>query len=856
MYRGCSHRRKTNRRLVALANGYVVLLLLLQLVAGRAFAQATVSNKASITNLPRAGLDLSPEAFYRPAINANIIANPGMELPQFGQTIYVARRTSSTFTSDKNTGDRANSWVGTNNCSVRVGACSNGTNNFCWNSSGSASKGGCDGGGTCSAGTVFSILASSTASGHDVLTCTGAMCPTLADAGTGILGGPQEDVVGCRVTGAYPSPETWPNAGWATSGATDIFFTNGKSYQGNGSLEFNDPAPGHHITQVWDGNGGLSPNTCVAHPTQMCVVNEDCPDNDRCSTAAPFVKHPIAGTWQFSFYANTSSAGATCSASLKRSDYKADFTNQRFTLTADGAWHQYTYQFIGRDTSRTSADRLELNIRCGGGVVYMDNVSVNKTTGASGPFRAETLSILKALNPGSLRNAPSELLAGATTAVQADGTIYTIPPVGENLSGSVEADNFYSYKDLMTLAHAVSSTTSPYLTIPVGWQDSDYTTFGKDICAAESSNNFPGIWVECSNENWNGGAGVYYKGNNYGYGGACARAFQVISTACADTHVHYLFNNQFGNGGVILGYLAGANFNIANTAQYGGSDALYAPTGSFPSLTGDTIAQAIAKVARVNASEMATAMNQSANGDPKYVCTDASGKLGGLSPCRRVLGAYEWSVQQVDTKNKLLSSEVNEGYGGAELGLQDLLYALTIPNPAQAITTTNFFQFFNDPNQGVLQWNAVAGWSGTTREFAPVWPQLTPVALGLELYNMVIGTGRDYHACTGAPAGIICAAFYNGETNTYQLALANSDQIDTAVSVTFPNGTVVPMNAQTVLYTKGMADNNQNSDSVRIGHLPGGVSVSGQRISFTAQALSAVALLSGIGPASQVPNQR
>jgi hypothetical protein len=171
--------------------------------------------------------------------------------------------------------------------------------------------------------------------------------------------------------------------------------------------------------------------------------------------------------------------------------------------------------------------------------------------------------------------------------------------------------------------------------------------------------------------------------------------------------------------------------------------------------------------------------------------------------------------------------------------MQTLILALSVPPVKQAVGTTNAWSLTQENNAGVDEFGLIPGNWGTNQNFAPVWPWLRPEALGIELYNSAVQ--GDYHACPGAPSEVYCAAFYaNG---TYQVALSNANSSATAVTITFPSGTIPPTVGKTVLYTKGMADNNEASNSVYIGKLPGTVTRSGQQVSFTAPAFSAVALL-------------
>ena len=174
----CSYQKRIIGALFALA--------FLLAPASAAFAQATVSGTAAITNIPRAGVNIGASNYWSSQSQADFFANPGFELPQFAQVISVATATSRSFTAFNrvNSPEPSNFWNGTNNCSVRVGTCSDGSNNYCWNNTATTvAQGGCTNGGTCNAGTTFGIssysAAGSDSSGREqTFTCSGR-CPTL-----------------------------------------------------------------------------------------------------------------------------------------------------------------------------------------------------------------------------------------------------------------------------------------------------------------------------------------------------------------------------------------------------------------------------------------------------------------------------------------------------------------------------------------------------------------------------------------------------------------------------------------------------------------------------------------------------
>src|SRR5271165_28310 len=258
---GRGYRKRTIQQLVTVA--------FLLASASSAFAQATVSDVAAITSILRAGVNIGASGYSSAQTQANFFADPGFELPQFAQVIPVATATSRSFTSVNKVSspEPTNFWNGTNNCSVRVGTCSDGSNNYCWNNTATAvEQGGCKNGGTCNAGTVISI-SGYTATGSDssgreqTFTCSGR-CPTLVapsvNEGTtsarslwrAIKGAVRAtvhhpdnspaseiaDIVGCRVV--VTNPGSWPKlsssfgnwtAGWGISDTKNVFVTPAKA---------------------------------------------------------------------------------------------------------------------------------------------------------------------------------------------------------------------------------------------------------------------------------------------------------------------------------------------------------------------------------------------------------------------------------------------------------------------------------------------------------------------------------------------------------------------------------------------------------------------------------------------------
>jgi hypothetical protein len=217
------------------------------------------------------------------------------------------------------------------------------------------------------------------------------------------------------------------------------------------------------------------------------------------------------------------------------------------------------------------------------------------------------------------------------------------------------------------------------------------------------------------------------------------------------------------------------------------------------------------------------------------------GKYGTDSGCNQIIAWYEGGPQTFGTSsNHLAASQANVGWASAGIELQALLQMLTVPNVAQAGYITNTYILNQSGYRGVAFWGITPGNWGLSSAFAPVYPWYRPVGLAIELYNRAVQ--GDYHACFGAPSGISCAAFLSG--GKWTAALSNANSTTTSVTITFPTGTV-PSVGTTINNINGLADNNEATNTVTIGRLKGGVSVSGQEATLAMPAFSAVALLQG-----------
>jgi hypothetical protein len=876
-YRWFCQPERPFRSAIAVPLRLLVVLCMLLLVPCRVFAQATVSSTATVTNVPRAGMNLSNEFYWTSAIAANLFSDPGFEFPQFSIVIPVSSTSGSTQFLDNisSTNDPSGFWNNAS-CSVRVGVCSDGSNNYCWNptqNTGGApgvANGGCtSSSATCSAGSTFTISNFSSTGSTDTFTCSGN-CPALAGPAT-ITGGTDIDVVGCRVPITSPNvyfsamsrwDGPWMQSTAGTSGSVgNPAVTSAEAYQGNSSLEFNGTST---ITYLWDNNGtfntagaysGSYVAWCSNAPQTLCLTNSDCGGgacNTGTSSGVPYMSHPIVGSgWQISFWAAALSAGASCNASLSRSGGNTDFTTSQATwniTSGSGSagsvgaldWNQYTYSFSGADSAGTQAGDLNFSLSCTGGTVYIDNIFLGRPSDDTGAFRNEVVQDLQGMNVGSIRwGANSPYIGGAATAAQMASIDYVGSiPVGDNKSAINGAS--FTDADVISLAGAVSSTTYPWLTIPMAWSDTDYTNFANELCSAESTYGFSQIWVECNNEDWNGAAASYEKlGYPYypAYGQACARAFNLISTTCADSQIHYQYNNQTGNGGVAGAVQAGATF--PNSSQYGFDDNLYLTTNVN---SGDSLTTAVSNYfSQVTTLIGLIAINNYS--DMTYLCAGNSSSIPG--GCNQQVGAYEWEAPSTSNGSgtNLQKSQQTVAWSSAAVAVANIIEALALPPSGHAISTTEFFQLAQSGWGGQEVWGILPGNWGTNKDFAPTWPWLRPQGLGLELYNSAVQ--GNYYPISGLPSRVVGVAFCPTGQARCNAVVVNENSTSTSMSITFPSGSTAPAVSKTVLYTNSNADTNEDGNYVHIGNLSGGVSQSGQQISFTAPAFSAVALLAG-----------
>ena len=157
------------------------------------------------------------------------------------------------------------------------------------------------------------------------------------------------------------------------------------------------------------------------------------------------------------------------------------------------------------------------------------------------------------------------------------------------------------------LAYAVGAV--PWYSIPDNFSIADLKEFIDDRCNAITTYGFPSVWIEQSNEDWNGataGAVFGFAGTGQYYGAVAGHNFSVMSAEvtakCSGSagSFYYVMGNQLGNNGVWYNASVGATnagFSIPNTTNYGTDDAPYntgntCASGSLPAYTGSLASQA------------------------------------------------------------------------------------------------------------------------------------------------------------------------------------------------------------------------------------------------------------------------
>jgi hypothetical protein len=775
----------------------------------------------------------------------NMFQNPGLEPSTDGHLIDVGPgATSSSFTDTTDNGAATNYWVGAI-ASVRSGA---------------------------AAGDQFTVTGYTADGSYTFGSCenaTGApiSCPTLT---TGVAVG--EVLTSVDVAG---NMDTNVIGGWGGVHDGHCVLSIADKYEGQGSIACNvADGSAHTFNYGWDlstTTGGVCSNDNVT-PCTVANQTADCGGGNTCLTApqaGPW--HPVVGAFETSFWAkgaNTSTGTPQVSFQLYRTAGGGVNVSHTWTLTNDGAWHQYTYSFTGTDVGPNQNSLLYQfsttnNSAETSATIYIDDAYLGKAASSATGFRNEMLTTVNALNPGSMRYAAYAQLGtndrgyegaqGCNPTPSSPTTTGTCDMLHgaafDTYGGAPNGSWTFAGSDVYALANQTNSV--PFMTLGNVMSDADLKSFIDNLCTAVNTYSFPSAWVEGGNENWNNGAGRISFGNNpgaLGYGGTWGRNFSVMNTeatahcgSAVAAKIHYIMNNQACNGGVIQTEIAGAataGFAIPNTNQYGGDDAPYYPnTTSMPFATGSLAAQA------------ATFAADFFGYIPQYV-NNGNGCTGGASngdysyvQSNNVIPFYEEGPNAYSSSGGSTTEQgylAQAGYPSAAWMVQSWLWG----QQQGRTPLQNEYQLAQPEFGGSI---SVPIWGFThdmDADFGPTFPHLRSIGIGMEIVNGAIQA--NYYPITGLPSGVVANAYGSNGLGTGNMSavLVNGNGTAQSFAVVFPAGSTVPQSCVASVYTNGLADNNENSDDVTAGACTS-VTTVGQAVGITLRPYQVAAMDAG-----------
>jgi hypothetical protein len=782
---------------------------------------AVVSGDAVATNVLRIGLNMNQQSQYDDrAYLQNYLDNPGFEQAMQGHVILVgANPTSGSFTDTNDVyGPEPNGFWNGVTASVRTGI---------------------------SAGRTFEI---SRYMAGGKYTCS-EDCPTLA----------QGDIIGETISNAslgYVAGSTLPGNWLINNSDSGITLTTAQKYEGASSLSFDvhDGDP-HSVWFGLDTSSG-SVGVCSNNRVTLCQTSTDCGGNI-CRMAPYYPWHPIKGSLRMSIYARAVGTNGTPSVTLAiaRQNSSWGSVSHTFHLTQDGAWHRYSYNFTGADQA-TDTKILSFTIRVqngdaqSGAKIYVDNAFVGPRTGAAGGFRKEVLTTLQTLNPGILRYTVPQALA--QTDAYFEGTDYQKGP-SSDWSGSGNVFSWYfSPKDMYAVAGAIGA--APWLSIPDVWSDADLKAFAANLCTAFSAYNLTEAFVEQSNEDWVSSSYAAGGGDTIKYGAMASRNFGLIDaymvSNCASYagKVRFMVGGQEDNYGVVT---AASSQLPRNNPQYGVAIADYIPDEDDQN-TGQTMAE----YAHLG---FANSLNQFRPDGHNVFTNNVPGNLsqlcgGAAAGCQQFMAVYEnGNGNQCGTANPIEAYGMSAGWIAAGFNAQNWILGFLAgsdgPNRGKLspMVAQNLFDLaeleFPTPNRFCTSghgttsaiWGVVHDFDS---DFGPSFPHIRPIGWALALANRAIA--GDYHPmATEKFPGVYGAAFKS--VAQWSALLSNANNAEVPIRIGFPDG-FPPSIGETVAYTNSISDNNEDSNSVHIGSLRGGIAVSAHTIKLTLPPLSVVAL--------------
>ena len=826
-------------------------------------AGAHVLSTPSVAGVSRIGINTGGNDSVGPGdFMANMFDNPGFEPITESHLIVVGTDATSSSLTDASDPSKGGGYAPTKypdgfwnggKASVRTGA---------------------------AAGDQFTITSYSSNGSYTFGSCTDETgnpisCPALA-AGVGVV----EVLTGTKLLGGIRTGGS-SVGNWYTSDS-DCDYSTSQVFDGTSSLRCSIGDGSSHVVHYsWDqasSKGGV----CSGDNVTPCTVDHQAADcgGDTCLLApesGPW--HPVRGPFEIAFYAlgsNTSSGSPQVTVRLDRDG--GTRMSHTFTLTNDGAWHQYVYTFTGEDSGwRGGQHQAQLNFSFtstngapeDGAAVYIDDAYLGKPTASTTGFRDEFVTTLQAIKPGSLR-----LMEGGTMAanrVSLEGLNGCIPGQGSGPDargtcdfqhGPANASNVYggqwtfSSADLYPLANQLNA--SPWFSISNVFNDADLKTFIDNACTALGTySNVPSIWIEQSNEEWNIGSpsfGIRYGSHNLGqYGEEAGRNFKVMSSEASRQcpslagKIHYVIGNQLCNAGVVGAGLQGAataRYPIPNTSQYGTDGALYysGNGNSVPKMSGNLAEQASGYAAAFFSyvppylgPQGKGCINNGGGGDWAFIGSN------------NTISIYETGPTGYTGPGTIEQGYLSEaGYPSAGWMAESWLLAQQGQNegghpfggrvPVQNEFTMVQTEFGTGPIWGIVH--------DLDSDFGPKFPHLRSIAIGEEVVNSAIQQGGTLFAVAGGPESVVVNPYNSNSSGTgaWSAAMVNTTGGAVAYSLTFlPTGRL-PTSCAATINVNGITDNAENSNDVAVGSCTN-FSCSGQTCAVTLQPDQVVAMI-------------
>ena len=779
---------------------------------------AVVSSAVAMANSTRIGVNMDIQSQYDgQAYLQNYLDNPGFEQAMLGHVIVVgAGPTSSGFTDSNNVGAFTTGlWNGVT-ASVRTGA---------------------------SAGATFTITGYTAGGAY---TCS---CPALVKG----------DIIGETVTNkASLSVNSGSNfaGGWGiNNGDTGITLSTAQAYQGKSSVSFSVADGSTHSVVFGMDSFSSSVGTCSTNSVTFCQADSDC-GGGTCKKSPNYPWHPVTGPMQLSaYYLASGTAGtATMTLGLTRSGSSWGGVSHSCNLTQDGAWHQCVFNFTGADKA-TDTGVLIFSIAAQSGAatgakIYVDNAYLGSATSPTvAGWRNDVFTTLQTLNPGTLRYMNGQELSSNDTYFE--GADYVRGAAADNPAGNFPWT--FSLTDMYAMAGALGA--SPWISIPDLFSDADVNSFAANLCTAFAADGFSNAFVEQSNEDWASGSHTAGGAEPVQYGQLANRNFGLINSYMTSNcsayagKVYFIVGGQEGNPGVLSYTTAEIP---SDNPQYGADIASYVPAEP-EQPTGQTMAQ----YAALGFSNSAMPFKMGGGGGFNQVVPEDIAELCGGSPagCKQFLTVYETgNSNQCGPATAIEAWEMSAGWIAAGINAQNWILGFAAGNggpnagalfPMAAQNTFNLAEPEFSTSGGACPdghgtdsalWGIVHDMDSS---FGPAFPHMRPIGWAQALLNRAIG-GAYHQMNTSAWPGVYGGAF--NQNGSWSAVMSNSNSTSVSFSVTFPAGSTLPSVAQTVLYTNGLADNDENSNSVTIGPLPGGIAVSGTTLTVTLPPFSAVAL--------------